>query len=236
MNSLNCGSDAMSAFSFSGSAASTACPARSSIALTRTLCVALACRCATTVGPQSRRTSPSRHGSRSRKKRSLLWCRTVWATRSPPACCAFHAMRVERQFWQASRGGYCTFAHSAHCCSSKRPSAAAAVRPRATRLRAAGGSVGRRVRRIGFLRFGRCKDRRSGGKPPIVVDHAEPAHEPESRILHLPAIGRSGELADRLDHAEEATAGAGLSDRELAARGVEGEAAVAGEAVLADKC
>src|SRR5688572_27840613 len=226
MNSLNCGSDAMSAFSFSGSAASTACPARSSIALMRTRLVAPACRCATTVGPQSRRTRPSRHGIRSRKKRSLLWCRTVRATSSPPAGCAFHLRLKEKQFWQASRGGYCTAPQSAHCCSSKRPSAAAAVRPSATRLRAAGGSVGSRVRRMGFLRFGCCKDRRSGGKPPIVVDHAESAHQPESRILHLPAGSRPGELADRLDHAEEAAAGAGLPDRELAARGVEREAAV----------
>ena len=41
-------------------------------------------------------------------------------------------------------------------CSSNRPRAAAAVRPSATRLRVPGGNVGRRVRRIGFLRFGRC--------------------------------------------------------------------------------
>src|SRR2546422_6907210 len=48
------------------------------------------------------------------------------------------------------RSGYCTVPQSRHCCSSKRPSAAAAVSPSATRLRAAGGSVGSRVRRTGF--------------------------------------------------------------------------------------
>ena len=44
--------------------------------------------------------------------------------------------------------------HLSHTCNAKRPSAAAAVTPWATRLRAPGGSTGKRVRRIGFLRFG----------------------------------------------------------------------------------
>ena len=98
----------------------------------------------------------------------------------------FQSRRTERHFWQASRGGYCTVPHSRHCCSSKRPSAAAAVRPSATRLRAAGGSVGRRVRRIGFFLLGTSfgfKDCSAAPKAPVVVDHAEAAHESQFRVL-----------------------------------------------------
>src|SRR5687768_11894969 len=92
---------------------------------------------------------------------------------------------MERQLWQASRGGYWTMPQSPHCCSSKRPSAAAAVRPSATRLRAAGGKVGRRVRRTGFLRFGRSKNRRTAAEATVVVDHAEAADEAQFRAFHL---------------------------------------------------
>src|SRR5262245_50760765 len=176
---------------------------------------------------------PRRQGRRSRKKRSLLWCRTVWASSSPSAGCAFHRRLTERHFWQASRGGYCTDRHSLHCCSSKRPSAAAAVSPSATRLRAAGGSVGSRVRSTGFLRLGFCKDRRSGAEATVIVDHAEAAHETQFRALDLALAGLLRELPDRLHQPEEAPGGAGLADRELAARGVQREAAVVGEAVLA---
>src|SRR6185503_9091716 len=154
-------------------------------------------------GPQSSFTKPSRQGSRSRKKRSLLWWSTVCARSSPPAGCGFQSSTIERQFWQASRGGYCTVPQSRHCCSSKRPSAAAAVRPSATRLRAAGGSVGSRVRRIGFLRFGRSKDRRTAAEATVVVDHAEAAHETQFRVFHGAAFGLAAELADRLHHAQE---------------------------------
>src|SRR5689334_24985735 len=90
---------------------------------------------------------------------------------------------VERHFWHVSRGGYCTVPQSLHCCSSKRPIAAAAVRPSAMRLRAAGGSVGRRVRRTGFLRLGRSKNRRSGAESTIEVDHSKTTDEAEFRIL-----------------------------------------------------
>ena len=56
-------------------------------------------------------------------------------------------------------------------------------------LEAAGGSVGSRVRRTGFLRFGRCKDRCSGAEATVVVDHAEPAHESQFRRFDLPRAG-----------------------------------------------
>src|SRR5688500_4285139 len=136
---------------------------------------------------------------------------------SPPFGCAFHSRRTDRHFWQASRGGYCTVPQSRHCCSSKRPSAAAAVRPSATRLRAAGGSVGSRVRRIGFLRFGRCKDCRSASETTVVVNHSETTDEAEFRVFHLPALGLAGELANALHHAKEAAGGARLAHRKLAA-------------------
>src|SRR6185436_12016430 len=215
VNSRNCRSSAISELSFEGRAAITACPARSSIARTRTRCSTASCRWATTVGPQSSFTSPRRHGRRSRKKRSLLWWSTVCASSSPSGFWIFQIRLTERQLWQDSRGGYCTMPHSRHCCSSKRPSAAAAVRPSATRLRAAGGSVGRRVRRTGFLRFGRCKDRRSAAEATVVVDHAEAADEAEFRFFYFAAVGLAAELADRFHHAEEAARGAGLADRQL---------------------
>src|SRR5688500_42176 len=140
---------------------------------------------------------------------------------SPPDGCAFQSRTTERHFWHASRGGYCTVPQSRHCCSSKRPSAAAAVRPSATRLRAAGGSVGSRVRRIGFLRFGRCKDCRSASETTVVVDHSETTHKTKMRAsfraFHLPALCLAGELANALHHAEEAAGRARLADGELAA-------------------
>jgi len=62
--------------------------------------------------------------------------------------------RADRHLWQASRGGYCTVPQSSQVCNSKRPSAAAAVMPSATRPRAQGGRFICRVRRTGFLRLG----------------------------------------------------------------------------------
>src|SRR5256885_12404222 len=142
---------------------------------------------------------------------------------------------MERHFWHASRGGYCTVPQSRHCCSSKRPSAAAAVSPSATRLRAAGGSVGSRVRRTGFLRlaFLASQDRRAGTETTVEVDHAEAADEAQFRILDLARLRLAGQLPQRLHHAEEAARGAGLPDRELPAAGIERKAAVVREAVLA---
>src|SRR5688572_30752810 len=157
----------------------------------------------------------------------------VCARISPSGDCSCQTRFTERHCWQASRGGYCTVPQPRHCCSSKRPSAAAAVRPSATRLRAAGGSVGSRVRRTGFLRLGRCKDCRSGTEAPVVVDHAEAAHESQFRVLHRSRSRLAGELTDGLDHAEEAAAGAGLADRKLASRRIERKAAIVGEGVLA---
>ena len=77
------------------------------------------------------------------------------AARPRRTACAT-AARSLRHTWQASRGGYCTAPQPAHTCSAKRPSAAAAVSPSATRLRGQGGSTGCRVRSTGFLRFGRA--------------------------------------------------------------------------------
>src|SRR5204863_7561025 len=102
------------------------------------------------------------------KNKSLLCCSVVRASSSPPSGRFFQASFTERHFWQASRGGYCTVPQSLHCCSSKRPIAAAAVSPSAIRLRAAGGSVGSRVRRTGFLRFGLSS---IGGSPRRNRDH-----------------------------------------------------------------
>src|SRR3954471_15605013 len=98
------------------------------------------------------------------------------------------------------------------------------------RLRAAGGSVGSRVRRTGFFLLGRSsKDRRSGTQSTIEVDHAESAHQAEFRILDRPRSGLARELADRSDHAENPARGARLADGQLAAAGIERKAAVVRE-------
>src|SRR5688500_17538652 len=101
------------------------------------------------------------------------------------------------------------------------------------RLRAAGGSVGSRVRRTGFLRLGRSKDRRSAAEATVIVDHAEAAHQSQFRFFHLPVFGFAGELPDPLHHTEKSAGSAGLADRELPARGIERKASVVREAVLA---
>ena len=80
-------SSAMLAVSFSGIATKAACPARSRLARTRTRDGAGAqspCRWATTTGPQSSFTMPSRHGMRSRKNSSWLWRSIVSDTVRPP--------------------------------------------------------------------------------------------------------------------------------------------------------
>src|SRR2546426_8376186 len=77
------------------------------------------------------------------------------------------------------------------------------------------------------------EDRRAGSETTVEVDHAEAADEAEFRILDLALVRLAGQLPQRLHHAEEAARGAGLSDRELPAAGIEGEAAVVREAVLA---
>ncbi len=156
--SRNCLSSAMWGTSLSGKPMSTAMPALSSRAPTRTRAGGAAtspCRCTTTVGPPSRRTMPRRQGRRSRKKVSWLVRSVVWEMSSPAPDCARQGSRSPRHTWQASRGGYCTAPQAWHTCSAKRPSAAAAVSPRATRLRVPGGSTGARVRSTGFLRFAR---------------------------------------------------------------------------------
>ncbi|MDT4824915.1 hypothetical protein FQZ97_581810 [compost metagenome] len=141
-----------------GKAMRTACPARSSRAPTRTRVGASPtspCRWTMSVGPASRCTRPSRQGSRSRKNRSLLWCSVVLPSSAPSPLCWRQRNADDRHLWQTSRGGYCTVPHCSQVCSSKRPSAAAAVRPSATRPRAPGGRFICRVRSTGFLRGGR---------------------------------------------------------------------------------
>ena len=63
--------------------------------------------------------------------------------------------------------------------------------------------------------------------------------KPETRPISASGTGgaqrAAGELAHRLDQAEEAAGGTGLADRELAAGGVVREAAVGGERVRADE-
>ena len=157
--SRNCLSSAMFDTSFSGKPTSTAIPALSRRASTRTRAGGAAtspCRCTTTVGPASSRTIPRRHGSRSRKNTSWLWASRVSAISSPAPDCRRHGSAVARQRTQASRGGYCVVPQTAQTCSSNRPSAAPAVRPSATRLRCQGGSTGSRVRSTGFFRAGRA--------------------------------------------------------------------------------
>ena len=145
------------------------------------------------------RTVPTRQGRRSRKYRSLLWCSVVLTSSVPDGSTARHASCSDRQPPQTSRGGYWTAPQSAQTCNSKRPSAAAAVRPSAARLRQSGGSVGWRVRATGsFLgglaRAGSCvaprQDGRGGAQPAVVVDHAETAHHADAGVGHLvpPAV------------------------------------------------
>src|SRR5437899_10327613 len=79
------------------------------------------------------------------------------------------------------------------------------------------------------------QDRRAGAEAPVEVDHPEAAHQPEFRILHLPAFGLARELAQCFDQAERAARGAGLADGELTAGGIERERAVPGEGMAADE-
>src|SRR5436190_8080876 len=67
----------------------------------------------------------------------------------------FQDKTMERQLLQLSLGGYWTAPQLPHVCNAKRPSAAAAVSPRAIRLRADGGRVGNRVLSTGFFLLGR---------------------------------------------------------------------------------
>src|SRR6185369_4727393 len=76
-------------------------------------------------------------------------------------------------------------------------------------------------------------NRGAAAKATVVVDHAESAHQPDLRIGYLPPGRLTGELPDRLHHAEEAARGPGLPGGKLAAARVEREVAVPGEAVLA---
>ena len=97
------------------------------------------------------RTVPTRQGRRSRKYRSLLWCSVVLTSSVPDGSTARQDSCSDRQPPQTSRGGYWTAPQSAQTCNSKRPSAAAAVRPSAARLRQPGGSGLARARDRIFL-------------------------------------------------------------------------------------
>src|SRR5580658_10213665 len=101
-----------------------------------------------------------------------------------------------------------------------------------------------RVRRIGFFRGGRtkgrvidslprCKDGGTAAQAAVVIDHTEAACETKPRFRHLGAERLSADLPHDLDQAEKAAGGAGLSDRQLAARGVERKRTVGGEAFAA---
>ena len=133
-------------------------------------------------------------------------------------------------------------------CSSKRPSAAAAVRPSAARLRAAGGNVGRRVAQdriacasavcSGSVIIVRSAPQHggAGAQAAIVVDHAEAATTSAMpRVLDLRRQGLPGELPHRFDQPEKAAGGTGLPDRQLPARGVERKRAVDRECVARTK-
>src|ERR1700733_7478458 len=239
----------MSGVSFSGIAINAACPARSRLARTRTRPDAdgqSPCRCAMMTGPQSSLIIPSRHGMRSRKNSSWLCRRVVSETSSPAPSCCRQSSRCDRQTRQASRGGYCTVRQSRQTCSYKRPRAAAAVSPSATRLRPPGGSVGTRVRRIGFLRGGRtsgrvivslprCKDGGAAAQPAIVIDHTEAARQTKPRLGHDGAKWLTGDLSDDFYQTEKTAGRPGLADRQLSARRVEGKRAVRGETVSANE-
>ena len=109
------------------------------------------------------------------------------------------------------------------------------------RLRLPGGSVGCRVRRTGFFRFGFVsgsttgEQRSAGAEAAIEVDHAESACQADVGIADLAGACRTGELADRFHGAEESACGARLSDRELPAGSVERKGAVMRERVRADE-
>ena len=92
-------SSAMCSPPSAGNPISTAWPARSSRAPTRTGAGASPtspCRCTSTDGPTASCTRPSRQGRRSRKNMSLLWCSVVWPSKTPSPDCARH-LQVRRQ-------------------------------------------------------------------------------------------------------------------------------------------
>src|SRR5699024_2820599 len=65
----------------------------------------------------------------------------------------------------------------------------------------------------------------------VVNDHAEARHQTVFGPLDLTLAGLTGQLADRLGHAEEAAGGSGLAGGQLAATGVAGETAVVSERI-----
>ena len=79
------------------------------------------------------------------------------------------------------------------------------------------------------------QQRGAARQPAVVGDHAEARNEADLCIRHLGAQSAARELAQRLDQAQEAAGGAGLADRQLAARGVVRKTAVGGQRVRADE-
>src|SRR5262249_5902632 len=69
----------------------------------------------------------------------------------------------------------------------------------------------------------------------IVVDHAEARHNAVPRIGHLCAERLARELSNSFSDTEMSTSRAGLSDRQLAARGVERKASLHFKGVGANK-
>ena len=230
----------------SGTATSTAWPARSSCRFDAHARTAPRRR-AVQIGDhdsrrQSRRTSAERAtaGARGRTVPGHVTQHVFrsQARRGRPA--TRHTSRCDRQARQASRGGYCTVPQSRQTCSSNRPRAAAAVRPSATRLRVPGGrSRQPRAQRADFCAaagcgIGRCslhhqlrRGEHSGAaaNAAIVIDHAEARDQAMPRVGNAGAGRLPGELADGLDEAEMSAGRAGLPDRQLAARRVERETA-----------
>ena len=181
--------------SFAGKPISTAIPALSSRAPTRSRAGTAAtspCRCTITVGPAIE----PHHAEAPRQPLAEEYVVTVGKPRLGDQL-ARARLRSPRQL--RSRGSarrprgadIVSRPQAAQTCSSKRPSAAPAVRPSATRLRCQGGSTGSRVRSTGFFRGGRAmgsvmphrpEQRGAAAQPAIVVDHAEPADEADARF------------------------------------------------------
>src|SRR5690242_9896608 len=80
-----------------------------------------------------------------------------------------------------------------------------------------------------------CKDRGTGGKAAVIVDHTESRRQADIRILHLRRTGGSQHLPQAFDQTEIGAGSARLSNRQLSARGIMREVAVNREIVLANE-
>ena len=177
----------------SGNPISTACPARSSRAPTRTR-VRRARRPRRAGAPSAsgrRPAAPGRAATAGARGRTGRCC---GAASCAPSSVPFARLRRATAAAATGSGGRPRAAGTAprwqswHTCSSKRPSAAAAVMPSATRPRAHGGRFICRVRRTGFLRLGFIsgivmtrspQDHGAGAQAAVVGDHAEAGDQAE---------------------------------------------------------